>query len=166
MATFSYKVRGRWPFPVDMLRFDGSAPATEADRALMSRLSAEHCEDVSYIRDENEVTLVREGVRDLPFGSALRWQSFSWHVVSNSVHRVTDQAPVEKVVFARDALPVQGEETYLGDGLYASFDGFHVKLRAPREGGDHVVGLEPQVYRALQSWIERFPRMQRHLEGG
>jgi hypothetical protein len=24
-------------------------------------------------------------------------------------------------------------ETYLGDGLYASFDGWQVKLRAPRE---------------------------------
>lgn len=33
-------------------------------------------------------------------------------------------------------------ETYLGDGLYASFDGWQVKLRAPRENGDHVVFLE------------------------
>src|SRR5882672_311055 len=40
-------------------------------------------------------------------------------------------------------------ETYLGDGLYASFDGFIIKLRAPREGGDHWVGLEPDVFAAL-----------------
>ena len=33
-------------------------------------------------------------------------------------------------------------ETYLGDGLYASFDGFQVRLRAPQENGDHVVFLE------------------------
>jgi hypothetical protein len=33
-------------------------------------------------------------------------------------------------------------ETYLGDGLYASFDGYQVKLRAPREGGDHEIFLE------------------------
>jgi len=33
-------------------------------------------------------------------------------------------------------------ETYLGDGLYASFDGLQVKLRAPRENGDHVVFIE------------------------
>jgi hypothetical protein len=33
-------------------------------------------------------------------------------------------------------------ETYLGDGLYCSWDGWQVKLRAPREGGDHVVFLE------------------------
>lgn len=28
-------------------------------------------------------------------------------------------------------------EVYLGDGLYASHDGYQIKLRAPREGGDH-----------------------------
>ncbi len=44
-------------------------------------------------------------------------------------------------------------ETYLGDGLYASFDGFMVTLRAPRRGGDHWVGLEPDVMRSLiQFW--------------
>jgi hypothetical protein len=37
------------------------------------------------------------------------------------------------------------KETYLGDGLYASFDGFMVTLRAPREHGDHFVALEPEV---------------------
>jgi hypothetical protein len=37
-------------------------------------------------------------------------------------------------------------ETYLGDGLYASFDGFSLWLRAPREHGDHVVALEPQTF--------------------
>ena len=33
-------------------------------------------------------------------------------------------------------------ETYLGDGLYASFDGYQVRLRAPRDGVDHEVFLE------------------------
>lgn len=42
------------------------------------------------------------------------------------------------------------QETYLGDGLYASFDGFMITLRAPRgPEGDHWVGLEPAVYFAL-----------------
>jgi len=40
-------------------------------------------------------------------------------------------------------------ETYLGDGLYASFDGWHMVLRAPRDGGDHHVALEPEVFAAL-----------------
>lgn len=34
-------------------------------------------------------------------------------------------------------------EVYIGDGLYASFDGYQIRLRAPRENGDHVVFLEP-----------------------
>lgn len=41
------------------------------------------------------------------------------------------------------------KETYLGDGLYASFDGFMITLRAPRENGDHWVGLEPEIFQAL-----------------
>jgi hypothetical protein len=41
------------------------------------------------------------------------------------------------------------QETYLGDGLYASFDGYQITLRAPRENGDHYVALEPSVYAAL-----------------
>jgi hypothetical protein len=45
------------------------------------------------------------------------------------------------------------QETYLGDGLYASFDGFTIWLRAPRENGDHVVALEPLVYAELIRFV-------------
>jgi hypothetical protein len=41
------------------------------------------------------------------------------------------------------------DESYLGDGLYAEFDGWQMVLRAPRKGGDHWVGLEPEVFHAL-----------------
>jgi hypothetical protein len=37
------------------------------------------------------------------------------------------------------------DETYLGDGLFASWDGYMIRLRAPRIGGDHWVGLEPEI---------------------
>jgi hypothetical protein len=43
-------------------------------------------------------------------------------------------------------------ETYLGDGLFASFDGWQVKLRAPRDGGDHVVFLEDGL--TLEAFFE------------
>src|ERR1700682_327602 len=46
-------------------------------------------------------------------------------------------------------------ETYLGDGLYASFDGFMITLRAPREGGDHFVYLEPNTFAALLEFQKR-----------
>jgi hypothetical protein len=44
-------------------------------------------------------------------------------------------------------------ETYLGDGLYASFDGWQIRLRAPREDGDHIVYLEPGTLGAFERYI-------------
>lgn len=46
------------------------------------------------------------------------------------------------------------DETYLGDGLYASFDGWSYRLRAPREFGDHVVFLEPVVLAQFLHFVE------------
>jgi hypothetical protein len=46
-------------------------------------------------------------------------------------------------------------EKYLGDGLYASFDGFMITLRAPREHGDDFVMLEPSVFAALVEFQKR-----------
>lgn len=46
-------------------------------------------------------------------------------------------------------------ETYLGDGVYASFDGYQIWLRAPRETGDHMVALEADVYDALVAYVGR-----------
>lgn len=46
------------------------------------------------------------------------------------------------------------KETYLGDGLYASDDGFQIALRAPREVGDHFVYMEPEVISAFIRFLE------------
>lgn len=62
-------------------------------------------------------------------------------------------------------LPKRDEETYLGDGLYASFDGWYIKLRAPRSDGDHFIGLEPDVYRSLMEWVARYPVLWEHFAG-
>jgi hypothetical protein len=43
-------------------------------------------------------------------------------------------------------------ETYLGDGVFASWDGWQIKLRAPRENGDHEVFLEDGL--TLQAFFE------------
>lgn len=45
------------------------------------------------------------------------------------------------------------QETYIGDGLFVSYDGFTIWLRAPREGGDHIVALEPLVYAELVRFV-------------
>ena len=50
---------------------------------------------------------------------------------------------------------IASTETYLGDGLYCSFDGFSLWLRAPREGGDHTVALEPFVLEAFLEYAEQ-----------
>jgi hypothetical protein len=47
------------------------------------------------------------------------------------------------------------KEVYLGDGCYASYDGYMLKLRAPRIGGDHEVYLEPDVMQAFMAFVER-----------
>jgi hypothetical protein len=49
-------------------------------------------------------------------------------------------------------------ETYLGDGLYASWDGWQIRLRAPREGGDHEVFLEDGLtLRAFLEFLDALP---------
>lgn len=47
----------------------------------------------------------------------------------------------------------QVSETYLGDGLYVSCDGWTVKLRAPRDI-DHYVYLEDWVLEAFLQWLK------------
>lgn len=44
-------------------------------------------------------------------------------------------------------------ETYLGDGLYVSHDGWQFALRAPGPGGDQTVYLEPSVLSAFQRYV-------------
>jgi hypothetical protein len=51
--------------------------------------------------------------------------------------------------------PITSPEEYLGDGLYASFDGWQLILRAPREGGDHWVALDPYVYPELVRYMDK-----------
>jgi hypothetical protein len=43
------------------------------------------------------------------------------------------------------------KETYLGDGVYASFDGYQIWLRAD----DNRVALEPEVFHALIGYANR-----------
>lgn len=40
-------------------------------------------------------------------------------------------------------------ETYIGDGVYASFDGYQIWLRAERDGSNHRIALDPDVYHRL-----------------
>lgn len=46
------------------------------------------------------------------------------------------------------------KDTYLGDGVYASFDNYHIWL-AVDDHTNKVVALEPSVYEALVRYAER-----------
>lgn len=51
------------------------------------------------------------------------------------------------------------QETYLGEAVHASFDGRHVWLRRPRDGGgNHEIALEPRVVSALLKYVREIRR--------
>lgn len=41
------------------------------------------------------------------------------------------------------------DDTYLGDGVYASFDGYHIMLDLRAQDSTTKIALEPQVLEAL-----------------
>jgi hypothetical protein len=43
-------------------------------------------------------------------------------------------------------------ERDLGDGVTASFDGYHIWLTAERDGMTHAIALEPAVFDALHCY--------------
>lgn len=45
------------------------------------------------------------------------------------------------------------KETYLGDGVYASFDGYQIWLAVNQES-NHVVALDPNVFARLCQYVE------------
>jgi hypothetical protein len=49
----------------------------------------------------------------------------------------------------------QNDVVYLGDGVYASHDGYHIWLRTERDGREHLIALEPYVLTALAEYRAR-----------
>ncbi len=45
-------------------------------------------------------------------------------------------------------------ERYLGDGVYASFDGYQIWLHTQRESGWHEIALESEVLESLAMYVE------------
>lgn len=72
-ATYRYTVKGRWPFPVDMLRRDRSAGASKDDEEAIKALS-----DPLVCPVDNEVRIRLTGP-EMPYFE--RWESFGWKVV-------------------------------------------------------------------------------------
>lgn len=72
-----------------------------------------------------------------------------WHTLMLAVRIKAVDAGTVPLCGNEWRLTVATFEVYLGDGLYASYDGWYVRLRAPGVEGDGSVFLEPEVLRAL-----------------
>lgn len=75
-----FKVRGKYPFPVDMLRHDYCWPASEEDSGKISRTF----EDTAKM-EVVEIELRREVGNKKFLPTSGRWESFLWKVVEGSV---------------------------------------------------------------------------------
>lgn len=67
---------------------------------------------------------------------------------------MTDPMPETRADFAKAISETELEE-YLGDGLYASYDGFHVLLRVAGRPNRDVVGLEPEVLDSFEKYVAK-----------
>lgn len=74
---FKVTVRGRSPFPLDMLRYDRAYPHTEKDSGELRRATE------TWSREDVTVVLVSKTDPRKPTGhrSEGRWNSFGWHVL-------------------------------------------------------------------------------------
>jgi hypothetical protein len=80
MTEISYIVEGHWPFPVDMLRHDGSRAATQTDQDRIDALSTESAADKSAFNVDVQINLVGPSKPNVE-----RWKSFSWKVPFDEV---------------------------------------------------------------------------------
>jgi hypothetical protein len=80
MTCGQFTVSGKWPFPVDMLRHDGAAPATAEDAAKIEALSRDHCDDPGFMHERHSVVLVITDLNARSRPCEERWDSFGWHV--------------------------------------------------------------------------------------
>lgn len=82
--SLRYTVEGTWPFPLDMLRHDGSVAASPEDQAKIDFLSSESAPDRDAIRTPRTIDLlIPLGGRRRP--NAARWESFGWKVPGEAV---------------------------------------------------------------------------------
>lgn len=73
-----YTVRGKWPFPLDMLRYDQSEAATSKDQKLITSYSEMTLPSIEMFRKEGIVYIDLVGPNE---PNARRWESFGWMVI-------------------------------------------------------------------------------------
>jgi hypothetical protein len=53
------------------------------------------------------------------------------------------------------------EQVYVGDGVYAQWDGMTVLLETERGNGKHYIYLEPQHVESIKKLIDEYPEGRR-----
>jgi hypothetical protein len=48
----------------------------------------------------------------------------------------------------------KGYARYIGDGVYASYDGYHIWVKTNRDGMEHSIALETEVFNDLIKYRE------------
>lgn len=89
MTDYQFTVRGSWPFPLDMLRYDQCRAATPDDQTLIDRLSAENATDKEDFKpvDINLAGPVKPTIA--------RWESFMWRVPGDYIWDYVKQGKIE-----------------------------------------------------------------------
>lgn len=57
------------------------------------------------------------------------------------------------------------EDRYLGDGVYASFDGYQIWLHADRNGTRHSIALDANTFDALMQYQKDLAALTRRAFG-
>lgn len=80
MKEHIFHVRGTWPFPVDMLRYDDAKPSAPVDQSLIEHLSAD-TPGPEVFDDNNRLAVVTVTLKGPRRPTEARWASFLWRVV-------------------------------------------------------------------------------------
>jgi hypothetical protein len=80
---------------------------------------------------------------------------------------VSDEIKGTEVVEFEDlgrAIAEMGQERYLGDGVYASFDGYQIKLRTNRtpRGVDDEIYFDPSTLLAFEGYVKQLKEKYAH----
>lgn len=110
-GVIEYTVEGKWPFPLDMMRYDCSVGATAEDLETIVRLSSEH-PDKSDLDGKFRVKLVMTTGRFRPGWS--RWKSFGWKVIDCS-----DKTWLDSVSYYERAAAEEKRKTELRESALA-----------------------------------------------
>ena len=80
MST-TYEVVGRWPFPLDMLRYDSSSAASPEDQQKIDTFSVESPDSAEILHKKVSIFLITELKPHHLATHAPRWESFGWMIV-------------------------------------------------------------------------------------